>query len=42
MIEYIDRLCDKEFTKDMCDRVVTNIRTSGGIISEFSITIGLH
>jgi len=26
----------------MCDRVVTNIRTSGGIISEFSITIGLH
>jgi hypothetical protein len=28
--------------KDMYDRVVTSVRTSGGITSEFPITIGLH
>jgi len=35
-IKYIDII------KDMYDRVVANVRTSGGIISDFSITIGLH
>ena len=28
--------------KDMYDRVMTNVRTCGGITSDFSITIGLH
>ncbi len=28
--------------KDMYDGVVTNVRTSGSITSEFPITIGLH
>ena len=27
---------------DMCDRVLISKRTSGGIMSEFPITIGLH
>jgi len=35
-IKYIDII------KDMYDRVVTNVRTCGGITSDFSITIGLH
>jgi len=35
-IKYIDII------KDMYDRVVANVRTCGGIISDFSITIGLH
>ena len=35
-IKYIDII------KDMCDGVVENIRTCGGITSNFSITIGLH
>ena len=28
--------------KDMCDGAITSVRTSGGIISEFPITISLH
>jgi len=36
LIKYIDVI------KDMYDGVVTNIRTCGGIISNFSITIVLH
>jgi hypothetical protein len=28
--------------KDMYDRAVTSVRTSGGITNEFPITIGLH
>ena len=28
--------------KDIYDRIVTNVRRSGGITSEFPITIGLH
>jgi hypothetical protein len=28
--------------KDMYDRTVTSVRTSGGITSEFPITRGLH
>ena len=35
-IKYIDII------KDMCDGVVTNVKTCGGITSDFSITIGLH
>ena len=35
-IKYIDII------KDMYDGVVTNVRTCGGIISDFSITIRLH
>ena len=35
-IKYIDII------KDMYDRVVTNIRSCGGITSDFSITIRLH
>ena len=35
-IKYIDII------KDMCDGVVANIRTCGGITSDFSIIIGLH
>ena len=35
-IKYIDII------KDMYDGVVTNVRTCGGITSDFSITIGLH
>ena len=35
-VKYIDII------KDMCDGVVENIRTCGGIINDFSITIGLH
>jgi len=35
-IKYIDII------KDMYNRVVVNIRTCGGITSDFSITIGLH
>ena len=35
-IKYIDII------KDMYDEVVTNIRTCGGITSDFSITIELH
>jgi len=31
-----------EIIKDMYDRVVANVRTYGGITSDFSITIGLH
>ena len=31
-----------DIIKDMYDRVVVNVRTCGGITSEFSITIGLH
>ena len=30
------------FIKDVYDRVVANVRTCGGITSDFSITIGLH
>ena len=35
-IKYIDII------KNMYDGVVTNVRTCGGIISDFSITIRLH
>jgi len=35
-IKYIDII------RDMYDGVVTNVRTCGGIISDFSITIRLH
>ena len=35
-IKYIDII------KDMYDGVVANVRTSGGITSDFSITSGLH
>jgi len=35
-IKYIDII------KDMYDGVVVNVRTCGGITSDFSITIGLH
>ena len=35
-IKYIDII------KDMYDGVVANVRTCGDIISDFSITIGLH
>ena len=28
--------------KDMCDRPITSVRTSGSITSEFPIIIGLH
>jgi len=35
-IKYIDII------KDMYDGVVTNVRTYGGITSDFFITIGLH
>ena len=35
-IKYIDII------KDMYDGVVANIRTCGGLSSDFSITIGLH
>jgi len=35
-IKYIDII------KDMYDGVVANVRTCRGIISDFSITIGLH
>jgi len=28
--------------KDMCNGVVTNVRTYRGITNDFSITIGLH
>ena len=35
-IKYIDII------KDMYDGVVANVRTYGGITSDFSITIGLH
>ena len=35
-IKYIDII------KDMYDGVVTNVRTCGGITSDFFITIGLH
>ena len=35
-IKYIDII------KDMYDGVVTNVRTRGGITSDFSIIIGLH
>ena len=35
-IKYIDII------KDMFDGVVANVRTCGGITSDFSITIGLH
>ena len=35
-IRYIDII------KDMYDGVVTNVRTYGGITSDFSITIGLY
>ena len=31
-----------KFIKDMYDKAVTSVRTSGCIISEFPITIGLH
>ena len=36
LIKYIDII------KDMYDGIVKNIRTCGGLISDFSITIGLH
>ena len=36
LIKYIDII------KDMYDGIVENIRTCGGLISDFSITIGLH
>jgi len=29
-------------TKDKYDRTITSVRTSGGITSEFPITMGLH
>jgi len=35
-IKYIDII------RDMYDGVVANIRTCGGITSDFSVTIGLH
>ena len=35
-IKYIDII------KDMYDEAVANVRTCGGITSNFSITIGLH
>ena len=35
-IKYIDII------RDMYDGVVANVRTCGGITSDFSITIGLH
>ena len=35
-IKYIDII------KDMYDGAVANVRTCGSIISDFSITIGLH
>jgi len=35
-IKYIDII------NDMYDGVVANVRTCGGITSDFSITIGLH
>ena len=35
-IKYIDII------KDMYDEMVANVRTCGGITSDFSITIGLH
>ena len=35
-IKYIDII------RDMYDGVVTNVRTCGGITSDFFITIGLH
>ena len=35
-IKYIDII------KDLYDEVVANVRTCGGITSDFSITIGLH
>ena len=35
-IKYIDII------KDMYNEVVTNVRTCGGITSDFSIMIGLH
>ena len=35
-IKYIDII------KDMYDGIVANVRTYGGITSDFSITIGLH
>ena len=35
-IKYIDII------KDIYDKVVTNVKTCGGITSDFSITIGLH
>ena len=35
-IKYIDII------RDMYDRVAANVRTCGGIPSDFSITIGLH
>ena len=35
-IKYIDKI------KDMYDGVVANVKTCGGITSDFSITIGLH
>ena len=35
-IKYIDII------KDLYDGVVANVRTCGGIISDFSISIGLH
>ena len=31
-----------DIIKDMYDGVVANVRTCGGITSDFSITIGLH
>ena len=36
LIKYIDII------KDMYDGVVANVRTCGGITSDFSIIIGLH
>ena len=35
-IKYIDII------KDMYDGVAANVRTCGGITSDFSITVGLH
>jgi len=35
-IKYIDII------KDMYDGAVANVRTCGGIISDFSVIIGLH
>ena len=35
-IKYIDLI------KDMYDGVMANVRTGGGIINNFSVTIGLH
>ena len=42
IIDIIRDMYDGVVASDMYDGVVTNVRTCGGITSDFSITIGLH